>query len=59
MTKEQAINYLIALAYCTLKDLPCDECPLFDTECKWNDAVIVEAVRVLKGEGHEPIHNRD
>ena len=53
MTKEQAINYLIALACCTLKDLPCDECPLVDTECKWNDAVIVEAVRVLKGEENE------
>lgn len=59
MTKEQAINYLIALAYCSIPALTCDECPLFDTECKWNDAAIVEAVRVLKGEGNELIHNKN
>lgn len=49
MTKEQAIDYLIALACCTLKDLPCEMCPLRDDECRWKNEDIVKAVKLLKG----------
>lgn len=51
MTKEKAIDYLIALACCVVPQLTCEECPLKACECKFDDKDIVEAVRVLNMEG--------
>lgn len=50
MTKKKAIEFLVALACCTSPILTCEECPLRDTQCKFSEEDIVEAVKVLKGE---------
>ena len=49
MTKKEAIDILIAVACCSLPALPCDICPLVDSNCKWNEDLVVEAVKFLNG----------
>lgn len=54
MTKKDAIDILIAVACCTLVELTCLDCPLFREHrmCRaWNDDEVVEAVKLLKGDG--------
>lgn len=54
MDRELEINILKALACCTVTELHCYECPLWDGEkhkCRpWTDAEIVVAVRTLNAE---------
>lgn len=47
MTKEQAIDILIAIACCTDPEQPCEICPLRDDGCKWTYKLVNEAVRLL------------
>ena len=56
MSKQEAINILIANAVCSSTELYCDtDCPFYeeDRECKYvredNDFELKEAVNTLKG----------
>ena len=55
MNKENAKNILMAVACCSLSELSCGDCPLYeeDGRCRpWTNEEVVEAVRFLKdGEG--------
>lgn len=54
MDREQAVDILIALACCTVTELRCEECPLWDAQrqkcLSWIDEEVVEAVRLLNKE---------
>ena len=54
MDREQAINILKALACCSVTELHCYECPLWDTKkhkCRsWTNEEVCEAVHTLYGE---------
>ena len=54
MDRELAINILKALACCSLPELHCYECPLWDTKkhkCRpWTDDEVRDALRTLDGE---------
>ena len=54
MDKDFAIDILMAIACCSLRELSCFECPLWDDEthlCRpWQDEEVVEAVRLLNKE---------
>ena len=50
MEKYEAISILKALACCSISELHCYECPMWDEvgECKsWTDADVVTAIRTL------------
>ena len=51
MNRELAIDILKALACCTIHQLSCHECPLYDMEtgiCRpWTDEEVIDAVRTL------------
>jgi hypothetical protein len=57
MDREQAIDILKAIACCSLPELHCYECPLWDCKkhkCRpWTNDEVREAVRVLNGERRE------
>jgi hypothetical protein len=54
MDRELAIEILKAVACCSLPELHCYECPLWDTKkhkCRpWTDDEVREAVHTLNGE---------
>lgn len=54
MDKDFAINILMAIACCSVRELSCYECPLWSDgtrRCRpWTDDEAVEAVRLLNGE---------
>ena len=54
MDKDFAIDILMAIACCSVKELRCFECPLWDDAthlCRpWQDEEAVEAVRLLNKE---------
>lgn len=54
MDRDLAVEMLIALACCSLSELHCDECPLWDErkgKCRpWTTEEVTEAVYVLKKE---------
>ena len=54
MTRNEAIDFLKAVACCTVTELRCSDCPLYDEQtyrCRpWHDSEVVEAVRTLNKE---------
>ena len=54
MDKDFAIEILKAVACCTVRELTCYDCPLWDNKthrCRpWTEEEASEAVRVLNGE---------
>lgn len=51
MNKKKARNILMALACCSVSELRCGDCPLYeeDGHCRpWTKEEVVEAVRLLK-----------
>ena len=66
MTREEAINILIAVAVCSTEYLYCDEhCPFYHPEgvrvCnEWNDEMAKEAVETISAlRQQEPVTNRN
>ena len=55
MTVKEAQNILLALAYCSITDLNCLDCPLDrGGDCGgWTDEDVIEAVNTLKGADNE------
>lgn len=55
--KKLAIDILKAMACCSVRELTCCDCPLWDDEthrCRpWTDEEVTEAVHVLSGERKE------
>lgn len=53
MDKELAIDILKAVACCSVRELHCYDCPLWDEKthrCRpWSDDEVYEAVHVLNG----------
>ena len=62
MTKQEALNVLIAVAHCSVGELLCEDCPRNkgwgdeiapspseDTCLGWNEFEVAEAARVLRG----------
>lgn len=53
MKKEEAVNYLIAYAYCGVKGLHCENCPLYNGPgacADWTEDIICDAVETLQEE---------
>lgn len=60
MTQQEALNVLIAVAYCSCGELTCEECPrnkytdeiapsVSDEICDgWNDHELADAVKVMR-----------
>lgn len=53
MTKKMALDLVIALACCSSPTLTCEDCPLRNRECSFQEEDIVKAVKVLKGADNE------
>jgi hypothetical protein len=54
MDKKTAQEMLMAVSCCTIIELRCYDCPLYedDGRCRpWTDSEVAEAVRVLKEDG--------
>ena len=49
MTRKMAIDIVVALACCASPILTCEDCPLRNRECNFNEEDVVKAVKVLKG----------
>ena len=54
MDKDLATNILIAVACCTVAELRCYDCPLWDNDTRrcrpWTDDEVRDAVHTLNGE---------
>ena len=62
MDEKRALELLLAYVYCSIPELLCEDCPMYDTSgnesalmgCKlWQHEEVVEAVRFLRKERGE------
>ena len=62
MDEKRAVELLLAYVYCSIPELLCEDCPMYDPEWKetafigcrmWQHEEVVEAVRFLRKERGE------